>query len=46
MNMPGYHMIRLKESTIQRLKRHGKFRESYDELVNRLLDIIEKTRKV
>jgi len=34
--------IPLKKETIQRLKKHGKFGESWDELVNRILDNLEK----
>jgi len=38
--------IPLKKETIQRLKKHGKFGESWDVLINRLLDDLEKKKGV
>ena len=39
--MMGRKVISLKEKTYDRLAEHGKAGESFDELVNRLLDKIE-----
>lgn len=40
-----YHMIRLKEETVKRLKKFGKFGESYDDLINKILDRLEELKK-
>jgi hypothetical protein len=33
--------ISLSHKTKRRLDKHGKFKESYDEIINNLLDIVE-----
>ena len=39
--------INLKNETIRRLRKLGKFSESWDDLINRLLDLVEvQERKV
>jgi hypothetical protein len=37
-----YTVVRLAIKTKDRLKRYGQFGESYDDLINRILDEIEK----
>jgi hypothetical protein len=37
-----YTVVRLAIKTRERLKRYGQFGESYDDLINRILDEIEK----
>lgn len=39
-----YMVVRLKKKTIERLKRIGKFGETYDQLINRILDELEKKK--
>jgi predicted CopG family antitoxin len=34
-------MIRVNDSTHERLKRHGKFGDSFEDIINRLMDIAE-----
>jgi len=34
--------IQLKKETVERLKKHGEFGQSYDDLLNTLLDKIKK----
>lgn len=34
-------MIRVDDDTHERLKSHGKFGESFQDIINRLLDIVE-----
>lgn len=34
-------MIRVDDDTHERLKTHGKFGESFQDIINRLLDIVE-----
>ena len=34
--------INLKKQTIDRLKKFGEFQESWDGVINRLLDLVEK----
>jgi hypothetical protein len=47
--MPGdenkFTTITLRESTKERLQKHGNMGESFDELLNRILDQIEKVKK-
>jgi predicted CopG family antitoxin len=39
-------MIRVDDQTHERLKKHGKFGESFQDILNRLMDIVEgKTKK-
>jgi hypothetical protein len=38
-----YTVVRLAVKTKERLKRYGQFGESYDDLINRILDEIEKS---
>jgi predicted CopG family antitoxin len=33
--------LKIEDSTHTRLKKHGRFGESFDDLLNRLLDILE-----
>lgn len=40
----GTKLIRIKERTIERLGKVGHFNESFDELINRILDMIEKKK--
>lgn len=35
-------MIRIDRDTHERLKFHGKFGDSFQDIINRLLDIVEK----
>lgn len=35
-------MIRVDDDTHDRLKQHGKFGESFDDIINRLIDIAER----
>jgi len=37
-----YTVVRLAVKTKERLKRYGQFGESYDDLINRILEEIEK----
>jgi len=37
-----YTVVRLAIKTKERLKRYGQFGESYDDLINRILEEIEK----
>jgi hypothetical protein len=37
-----YTVVRLAVKTRERLKRYGQFGESYDDLINRILEEIEK----
>lgn len=38
-------MIRVDDDTHERLKTHGKFGESFQDIINRLLDIVEGKSK-
>jgi hypothetical protein len=38
-----YTVIRLAVKTKERLRKYGKFGESYDDLINRILEEIEKS---
>jgi predicted CopG family antitoxin len=38
-------IIKLKDETHQRLKKHGRFEDSFDDIVNRLLDTVEGKNK-
>jgi predicted CopG family antitoxin len=39
-------MIRVDDDTHNRLKKHGKFGESFQDIINRLMDVVEgKTKK-
>jgi hypothetical protein len=38
-------IVKLKDETHQRLKKHGKFEDSFDDIVNRILDIAEGKSK-
>lgn len=39
-------MIRVNDETHERLKKHGKFGESFEDIINRLMDVVEgKTKK-
>lgn len=40
----GTKLIRIKEETINRLGKIGKFNETFDELINRILDMVEKKK--
>jgi len=41
--MKEYSTIRVKKETKKRLSKHGGFKESYDDLINRLLDKVEES---
>lgn len=32
------HIIRLKDETIDRIAKHGKFQDTFDSVINRILD--------
>ena len=34
-------LVKLKDTTHERLKKHGKFEDTYDDIITRLLDIVE-----
>lgn len=38
--------MRINRSTLERLKKHGRYGEILDDIINRLLDQIEKTNNV
>ncbi|HJT49798.1 MAG TPA: hypothetical protein VJ729_16580 [Nitrososphaeraceae archaeon] len=38
-------MIRVNDGTHERLKKHGKFGESFEDILNRLMDIVEGKSK-
>jgi hypothetical protein len=39
--------LKINDATHERLKRHGRFGDSFDDILNRLMDIVEgkKTKK-
>ena len=44
--LKGRKNLNVSDDTYERLKSHGKFGESFDELINRILDVMEdKARK-
>jgi hypothetical protein len=34
-------LVKLKDTTHERLKKYGKFEDTYDDIITRLLDIVE-----
>lgn len=36
--VPSYKNIKLREETYERLQKHGKMSDSFDDLINRILD--------
>ena len=45
MDDPEYTTLSIRKETKKRLKRYGSFGESWDQLINRILDEIDKRRK-
>jgi len=43
--MGGTTTIRVRKTTKKRLESHGRMNESFDDLINRVLDELEKRRK-
>ena len=37
-----YKLVKIKDETHQRLKGYGKFEDSFDDIINRLMDLIER----
>lgn len=40
-----YTSLRLKNSTLKRLKKHGEYGDTMDSIVNKVLDKLEKDKK-
>lgn len=38
-------LIKIKDTTYDRLSKHGEFKESFDDIVNKVLDLAEGKRK-
>ena len=45
MDDPEYTTLSIRKETKERLKSYGSFGESWDQLINRILDEIERLRK-
>ncbi|MDR5657738.1 hypothetical protein RH831_11185 [Halodesulfurarchaeum sp. HSR-GB] len=44
--MPDYKNIKIRENTHERLKSHGNMGESFDDLINRILDDWEEQKEM
>jgi hypothetical protein len=38
-------LVKLKDETHKRLKKYGRFEDTYDDIINRILDLIEGKNK-